>query len=452
MNRERHSSPRNNEKEPRRHRAASQSNPQNEEEYQDRKTHRVRRTHHTPQRRRRRPRGKKGLLLGLLALLFIGVAIAAGLALTNVLNFSHDIYKDSGAERMRDADKQLSQKKPITILVEGLDSGAMFYKNVSTSRSDVIMLVAINPETKKSTIVNIPRDVLAPMGTSNDFDKINHAYMEGGIKESINSLQRFLDIPIDYYVSVNMEAFIDIIDGMGGVELTPAMTFEQDGSKFVEGQTETFNGEDAMNYVRMRKQDPEGDVGRGRRQQQLMQAVINKVMTLGTITNYDEILDKLKNNLYTNLSVSDMYQLQSQYLSSIKSPEHVIVDNYENLNLSFGYYMHLPETERLRVSNALRSQLGLEASNSAILYPASYGVVNDAYVTTLDNNGDGVITDDDMLVPAGVYTVDELQKEFTKYGATLDLSWRDSSSSSDASSSSQSANPGAATDSSAQTN
>ncbi|MDO4670890.1 MAG: LCP family protein [Aerococcus sp.] len=399
------------------------------------------RRHHTPQRHSKRPRGKKGLLLGLLGLLVIGVVVAAGLVLTNVVNFGNDIYRDAGAERLRDADKQLADKKPITILIEGLDSGALFYKNNTDSRSDVIMLMAINPETKKSTIVNIPRDVLAPMGMSNDFDKINHAYMKGGVKESINSLQRFLDIPIDYYVNVNMAAFIDIIDGMGGIELTPTMTFEQDGAQFVEGQTETFNGEQAMNYVRMRKQDPEGDVGRGRRQQQVVQAVINKVMTWDTITNYDEILEKLKGNLYTNFSVSDMYQLQSQYLSSIKSPEHVIIDNFENLNLTFGYYMHLPESERLRVSNLLRKQLGMPDSQSAVIYPASYGVVNDGYVTTLDNNGDGVITDEDMLVESGVYTLEDLKARYAKVGAVLDLTWRkgevDSSATSSALESSQ---------------
>lgn len=425
MNREKHSSPDN---KPSDYPRPSHRRLEEETSAQSEPMRRTRRTTRPRRQRHRRPRGKKGLLLGLIALLVVAVLVVAGLVFADVWHFGNDIYRDSGAERMRDADKQLANKKPITILIEGLDAGALFYKNNTDARSDVIMLMAINPETKQSTLVNIPRDVLAPMGKSDDFDKINHAYMEGGVKESINSLQRFLDVPIDYYVSVNMAAFIDIIDGMGGIKLTPTMTFEQDGSHFVEGQTETFNGEDAMNYVRMRKQDPEGDVGRGRRQQQVVQAVIDKVMTWDTITNYDDILAKLKDNLYTNFSVSDMYQLQSQYLSSIKSPEHLIIDNFENLNLSFGYYMHLPETERLRVSNALRKQLGLVPSQSAVLYPASYGVVNEDYVTTVDNNGDGTVTDEDMFVSPGVYSLAKLQQAYATYGLQIDLSWREGQS------------------------
>ncbi|MCW1040869.1 LCP family protein, partial [Streptococcus anginosus] len=71
-------------------------------------------------------------------------------------------------------------------------------------------------------------------------------------------MQRYLDLPIDYYVEVNMKGFIDIIDGMGGIEITPNQTFIQNGAKFEEGVTRTLTGEEAIHYVRMRKADPEG--------------------------------------------------------------------------------------------------------------------------------------------------------------------------------------------------
>lgn len=361
----------------------------------------------------------------LLIILLLVVVGFGAFAAQRIFQFGNNIYQRAEANRLRDANEQLSNGEPITILVEGLDNGALFYKDNEDARSDVIVLIAINPKTNESLMVNVPRDTLVPMGQTDEFDKVNHAYMNGGIGDSIDSLQRYLDVPIDYYVTVNMQAFIDVIDSIGGVELTPSITFEQDGSEFVEGQTETFNGVDAINYVRMRKQDPEGDIGRGKREQEVLQAVINKAVSWDTITNYDQILEKLEGNLYTNLRVPDMIQLQSNYMEAIRQPEHQVMDNFQDRNLSFGYYLFVPETERLQISNDLRKVLGLPKSESAVIYPPEYEIYNEEYVTAVDSNGDGEITSDEMPVSPGVYQLEQLKKKYEMEDIELDLSWRE---------------------------
>lgn len=358
---------------------------------------------------------RKRLILGAILALVAIVAVAVYMFTKTLTDFTDNIYEEVNSEKLRDASAQLTSEKPITILLSGLDNGALFYKDVKTARTDVLMVITINPKDHTSSILSIPRDTLAAIGTTNDFDKINQAYVDGGIETTINTVQRFLDIPIDFYVTVNMKGFIDVIDAMGGVKITSTMTFTQDGSSFTEGETRTLNGEDAINYVRMREEDPQGDVGRGKRQQQLVQAVVDQALSWGSITNYKNIIEQLGDSIKTNLTLSDMVVLQTKYLDALKNPEHLIFQNYQDLNLYFGYYMLITEKERIEMSNKIRAQLGLGDTDSRIVYPVSFGVTSN-YFNVYDANGDGVITDSDMAILPGVYTKDKLDRLIQQSG------------------------------------
>lgn len=345
-------------------------------------------------------KGRWTLVIGALILLVLSGYIFR--VILDVTGFGGNIYEKVDRDSLRDADISLKNGDPISILLVGIDNGALFYEDVEDGRTDVMIVLTINPKEKTSTIMSIPRDTLGPLGDTNEFDKLNHAYMNNGMEATIASIQRYLDIPIDHYVEVNMQGFIDVIDGLGGVKLTPTMTFEQDGANFVEGQTRTFTGVEAIHYARMRKLDPEGDIGRQKRQQQVVEAVIDEVLSLGTITNYDEILDGLENNVKTDFSVGDAFSLQTNYLSSLRNLETYVIEEFSDLDLYFGYYLYVPERQRLIMSNHLRENLGLQASNSAIVYPVSYGVTGE-YFPVEDLNGDGYLADDEMAILPGVY-------------------------------------------------
>ncbi|MCZ0717290.1 LCP family protein [Aerococcus kribbianus] len=362
---------------------------------------------HSQQRRQR------SVFSGKKRWVFLPILLVVGFLLfrfgSDLMSFTNQIYEQANSNKRRDADQVLQEKEPISILLTGIDNGALFYEDVEDGRTDVMMIITINPETESATITSVPRDTLGPIGESDDFDKLNHAYMKHGIHATIDSLQRYFDIPIDYYVSVNMQGFIDVIDHLGGIEITPSLTFTQDGAEFEAGKTQVLNGEEAIHYARMRKEDPEGDIGREKRQQEVVEAVIKKVASLGTITKYQDVLDSLDDNIKTDLRLEDMVALQQNYLDALQNLNKLTVQNYLDLNQSFGYYLYIPEEERLRVSNAIRQSLGLsEDSDTRIVYPVEYGVPEE-YFSTVDVNGNLIIESEDMPVQPGVYTEAELQ-------------------------------------------
>lgn len=360
------------------------------------------------------PKEKKTYwILGAAAVVVVICAIAFKVY-ADISGFGSDIYEDVNSAQLRDADAQLKNGEPITILLTGLDSGALYYEDVEETRTDVMMVFTINPKTNESTVVSIPRDALGVQSDTDEFDKLNHAYMNyNGIEGTINSLQRYLDMPIDYYVNVNMQGFMDVIDALGGVDITPTLTFTQNDVSFTEGETRTLSGIEAMQYVRMRKSDPEGDIGREKRQQQLIEAVVDKVISLGTITNYNDILDAVGDDIKTNITVDNMFALQSNYLAAMDNLNKLVFDDYVDLNLDFGYYMLIPELERLENVSIMQDNIDYEATNSAIVYPVEYGVES-TYFPVSDLNWDGVLTDDEMAIQPGVYSREDLN-ELVKY-------------------------------------
>lgn len=352
-------------------------------------------------------------ILGSAAFLVVACILAFKL-FTDITGFGSDIYERANSEQLRDADKQLKNGEPITILLTGIDNGALYYEDVEDARTDVMMVFTINPKTKESTVVSVPRDALGIQSNTDEFDKLNHAYMNyDGIGGAINSLQQYLDMPIDYYVNVNLQGFMDIIDALGGIEITPTLSFTQNGVSFTEGETRTLTGIEALQYVRMRKVDPEGDIGREKRQQQLIDAVVDKVISLGTITNYNEILDALGDNVKTNVTIDNMFALQSTYLSAMDNLNKLVFDDYVDLNLDYGYYMLITEQERLEVVSQMHNNLDYEGSDAVIVYPVSFGVES-TYFPVSDINWDGILSDDEMAIKPGVYPREELN-ELVKY-------------------------------------
>ncbi len=109
---------------------------------------------------------------------------------------------------------------PISILLLGVDE-----RPGDIGRSDTMIVITVNPETETSTMMSIPRDTRAFISSKNTYDKINAAYAYGGVGETAQTIERFLNIPIDYYVKVNMDGFKDIVDAVGGVTVNNPFAF-----------------------------------------------------------------------------------------------------------------------------------------------------------------------------------------------------------------------------------
>jgi LCP family protein required for cell wall assembly len=168
-------------------------------------------------------------------------------------------------------------------------------------RSDAIMIATVKPKQHEVQLVSIPRDTYVSI-SGHGKDKINHAYAFGGAALSVPTVEKFLDIDIDYYASINFEGFEDLIDELGGVSLPITKRIVNDGSdheKFtIEPNKSKYSGLEALRFARYRE---DSDVERTKRHQVVIQAMMSemkKVKNITKINNYFTILGK---NFKTNV-------------------------------------------------------------------------------------------------------------------------------------------------------
>ena len=251
----------------------------------------------------------------------------------------------------------LEAGEPVSILLLGVDTGDL--GRTEQGRSDSMVVVTINPHTQKTTLLSIPRDTYTEILGYGTSDKINHAYAFGGTAMSINTVQRMLDIPIDFYVMVNMAGIQEIVDAVGGITVESPLTFNQNGYDFVQG-TNQLDGEAALAFARMRYEDPAGDTGRQGRQRLVIEAVIRKLATPETLLNYQAVLETLSANMQTSFQLSDFYTLQNQdYLGAVGNIEQQQLGGTGDM-MNDIYYNFVDEAELTRVRDLLQIELELE--------------------------------------------------------------------------------------------
>lgn len=243
----------------------------------------------------------------------------------------------------------LSAEDPFSLLVLGVDE-----REGDKGRSDTMIVLTVNPQEGTKKMVSIPRDTYTEIIGHGTKDKINHAYAFGGIGMALETVENLLDIPIHYVVKVNMEAYQDIVDAVGGVEVFNHMAFDD----FAEGNIQ-MNGKEALAYVRMRKEDPDGDFGRQGRQKQVLQSVIDKGLSMKSIYNYKDIFEVLSKNIRTNMTFDDMMEAQEKYRNSGSSLKQLDINNGSGKTLNGVWYYMMDENELKDIQNTLKSHLNL---------------------------------------------------------------------------------------------
>ena len=259
-------------------------------------------------------------------------------------------------------EKEIKDNDSFSVLLLGIDNGA-YGRGTEVGRSDTMLVVTVNEKLGKTTIVSIPRDSYTEIIGYGTNDKINHAYAFGQEKMSINSVQNMLNIPIDYYVTVDMGGLMALVDAVGGLDITPVLTFTYEGESFTEGVDRHVDGEAALRYARMRYDDPEGDMGRQKRQQYVIQKLVEKLLNISSVTRYEEILKTLENSVRTNFTLDKLLSVKNNYPKALKNFESDKISG-EGTMIGGIYYFVVPEEERLRISNVLRENLDLEKVDS----------------------------------------------------------------------------------------
>jgi polyisoprenyl-teichoic acid--peptidoglycan teichoic acid transferase len=246
----------------------------------------------------------------------------------------------------------LEQKDPFSVLMLGVDQ-----REGDRGRSDTIIVLTVNPNNNSVKMLSIPRDTRTEIIGKGFEDKINHAYAFGEVPMAIDTVENFLDIPIDYYVQINMEGFEDIVDAVGGVTVQNDLNFSVGDYKYPVGEIK-LSGEEALSYSRMRYEDPRGDFGRQTRQRQIIQAVIKEGASLSSLTNFSTIFSALGSNIKTNLTFDQMVDIQTNYKSVANSIQQMEIKS-QGTTIDGIYYGLVSPEEKQRIQNELKTHLGL---------------------------------------------------------------------------------------------
>ncbi|WP_413229406.1 LytR family transcriptional regulator [Heyndrickxia sporothermodurans] len=246
---------------------------------------------------------------------------------------------------------------PFSILLLGVDE-----RKNDKGRSDTMIVMTVNPHLKSIKMLSIPRDTRTELIGRGTVDKINHAYAYGDVEMSMDTVEHFLNIPIDYYVKVNMEGFKEVVDAVGGVKVHNDLAFTAGGVTFPVGNL-TLDGKKALKFSRMRHDDPEGDFGRQKRQREIIESILDEGASISSLWNYDNIFDALAKNVKTNFTFEEMLGIQSQYKDIRKNIEELKVEgenewipNESGKNI---YYYSVKNEERQKLSDLLRNHLEL---------------------------------------------------------------------------------------------
>ena len=191
--------------------------------------------------------------------------------------------------------KDLAKGKGTNILLLGSDKrdpNSAEGKKVTGQRSDVIMLVHISADSKHAYVSSFPRDLYVDV-PGHGKDKINSALAYGGVPLATQTVQNYVGAKIDHVALVDFEGITGIVDSLGGVEVNVSESFEGDGVQFNKG-VQTMNGREALVFVRQRYQLSGGDFARNANQRALLQGLVKKIISGGTLTDPGKIMNLTK--------------------------------------------------------------------------------------------------------------------------------------------------------------
>ncbi|KAF6602924.1 LCP family protein [Bacillus velezensis] len=360
--------------------------------------------------RKKKKSKRKIIFKRILLLLTLVLLVAAGFGgykvykTINAADNAYDALSRGDKSKLRDKVINM-KKKPFSILFMGIENYATSGKG---GRSDSLIVVTLDPRNKTMKMLSIPRDTRVTLAgdTTGNKTKINAAFAKGGADETVSTVEDLLGIPIDKYVTVDFNGFKDVIDEVGGVDVKVPFDFDEmsDVSKkkriyFKKGNMH-LNGEQALAYARMRKQDKRGDFGRNDRQKQILNALIDQMSRAGNIAKIDKIAETASNNVQTNIRITEGLALQQIYSGFTSKKIDTLTITGSDLYLggtatTRGTYYFQPDPTNLeKVRQELQKHLDYPSGNSTASDPASDSTGTDSTTdSTSDSTGIGGTTD-----------------------------------------------------------
>ena len=250
-------------------------------------------------------------------------------------------------------------EEPFSIFISGIDT---YGKISSVSRGDVNMVATVNPNTHQVLLTSIPRDYYVTLNGIGQKDKLTHAGTIGGIELSMTTIEDLLEIEIPYYVRVNFNAVVNLVDAIGGININSDVNYSftcwTDKSCTFNPGLNYVGGKCALAFARERHAYDTGDRHRGENQEQVIELVIDKVTSSSTlISNYNDILKALNGTFETNLTEDDITNLIKMQIDDMASwnIDSVNVDGTGALLPTYSYpnqnlYVMNPDMESVAVA------------------------------------------------------------------------------------------------------
>ncbi|WP_459500138.1 LCP family protein [Bacillus sp. C1] len=316
----------------------------------------------------------------------IGVCLGALLVCTigygaYLYNKASNVVQKASLSLARGEKSDLREEvvKPITnnvsLLIMGIDENEERQKEYNGAfHTDALLLATFNKDNKTVKLVSIPRDTYTYVPIEKKKDKITHAYgrgfvkngKDGGPQASVEAVEKLLDVPVDYFVKFNFKSFIKIVDDLGGIEMDVPIEFSEQNSKdepdaiHLKKGMQALTGEQALALARTRHID--SDAMRGQRQQLVMEAILTKLKSVGSVTKIGKMIDAADGDLKTNLALDDMLSFYKYGLNASIEKIQLAGDDLYLPNGPKGerVYYYNPDTKRVgELSKTLRNHLGL---------------------------------------------------------------------------------------------
>ncbi|CDA14636.1 Membrane-bound protein lytR [uncultured Clostridium sp.] len=194
-------------------------------------------------------------------------------------------------------------EEPFNVYISGIDVSGPVATN---SRSDVNIIMTVNPNTKKILLTTTPRDyyVQIPDISGEQRDKLTHAGIYG-VDASMKTLEQLYGIDISYYARVNFSSLVKIVDTLGGVDVDSDFEFDAQGYHFQKGMNH-LDGDQALAFSRERYSFEDGDNQRGKDQQKVLTAILNKAMSPAILANASALIADVSDSVQTNMTQEEM--------------------------------------------------------------------------------------------------------------------------------------------------
>lgn len=323
---------------------------------------------------------KIGKKIFLMCLAIVGLTLGAGLVYgANLFQFSSGEISKTFKQLDGEEVTPIDATEPLTILLMGVDMDqATRGGDWEGGRSDSMILVTVNPKTRETTMMSLTRDIMVEIAdasgqSTGTVEKLNHSYSYGQAPMAIATIEKMMDINIDRYIEINMDGLVELVNAIGGIEVDNTLGFPISISEYEPAYTSIVptgrhlvNGDQALVYARMRYDDPEGDIGRQRRQREVITAIVKKLLQLDGFTQYKNILQAISSNMRTNIEISPAtIPSLLGYKDSVGKLNSYQLQGVDEL-IDELYYQLPPSQHLLDMQNVLKKSLGKEEKNDLV--------------------------------------------------------------------------------------